>query len=125
MGFNTRCHLLGGDTVGRRFSWGTAHAFRNFVELPQRLKMPHCPIRCTFIVRKCFSLRSPADTTWRAQYRTDPQDGSKKHLLPAMPTENQANSILQGGTLRGQVREIVRDMVLLETPYNGGGNSCA
>jgi hypothetical protein len=39
--------------------------------------------------------------------------------------ENQANSILQGGTLRGQVREIVRGMVLLETPYNGGGNNCA
>jgi len=40
-------------------------------------------------------------------------------------SENQANSILQGGMLRGQVREIVRDMVLLETPYNGGGNNCA
>src|ERR1700735_4341318 len=27
-----------------------------FQELPKRLKRPHCPIHCTFIVRKRFSL---------------------------------------------------------------------
>jgi hypothetical protein len=40
-------------------------------------------------------------------------------------SENQANGILPGGTLRAKCGEIVRNMALLETPYNGGGNNCA
>src|ERR1700735_2896853 len=41
--------------------------------MPQRLKRVHCPIHCTFIVRKCFSLWSPTNTAWRPQYRIDSQ----------------------------------------------------
>jgi len=52
-------------------------------------------------------------------------NSSKRASCFSIVSENQANGILQGGTLRGQVREIVRNMVLLETPYNGGGNNCA
>jgi len=43
-----------------------------------RAKRPHCPIHCTFTVRKCFSLWSPTDTTLRPQYRIDPQRGVQK-----------------------------------------------
>src|SRR5882672_10113039 len=49
----------------------------------QRLKRLHCPIHCTFIVRKCFSLWSPTDTTWRPQYRIDSQRWIEK--APSFP----------------------------------------
>ena len=46
--------------------------------MPQRLKRLHCPIHCTFIVRKCFSLWSPTNTTGRPQYRIDCQGWIEK-----------------------------------------------
>jgi hypothetical protein len=43
-------------------------------------KKAHCPIHCTFIVRKCFALLNPTNTTWRLVSHRFSGTDRKKHL---------------------------------------------